>query len=58
MDKKSATLGLAGTRETQIALGLDHMNLCKFGSPENSNYNQVASNIVELAEDAVAKAII
>ncbi len=52
MDQKSATLGLAGTREIQIAIDADHTTICKFDSPENDAYDQVIDNLVALANSA------
>lgn len=53
MDRKSATLGLAGTRERQIALDADHSKICKFDNPNGDDYRQVADNIVDLVDDAL-----
>ena len=52
VDKKSATLGLPGAREEQIALDADHSNVCKFKSAEDDNYEQVSGNLVELVKAA------
>lgn len=30
----------------------DHASVCKFASPEDDNYEQVAGNIIELVEAA------
>jgi len=53
VDKKSATLGLSDTRETQIALDADHNTVCKFASPDGDDYEQVSGNVVFLAESAI-----
>lgn len=53
VDKKSATLGLPGGREKQIALDADHANVCKFPRVDDDDYEQVADNLVDLAERAV-----
>lgn len=45
VDKRSAVLGLAGSREEIIALEADHSNLCKYESAEDPLYIQVAGNI-------------
>ncbi|KAH6683908.1 hypothetical protein B0J14DRAFT_571676 [Halenospora varia] len=52
VEKESAVLGLAGTRETAIALNLDHSQICKFDEI-NEVYKQVEENIFRLAESAV-----
>lgn len=53
VEQKSATLGLPGERETQIAIDADHANVCKFPSIDGDDYEQVADNLVDLAERAV-----
>jgi len=53
VDKKSATFGLPGGRENQIALDADHANVCKFPRIDGNDYEQVADNLVDLAESAV-----
>ena len=53
MDKKSATLGLPGTREKQIAMDADHSQICKFERDDDDAYEQVADNMVELIANAV-----
>ena len=53
VEKRSATLGLRGTRERQIPLDTDHSNICRFGSAEDDIYLQVAGNIEELVKEAV-----
>jgi hypothetical protein len=53
VDKKSATLGLAGVRERQIPIEADHNGVCKFASVEGDDYEQVSFNLVRLANSAV-----
>jgi len=53
VDKKSATLGLPGTREKQIAMDADHSHICKFERDDNDAYEQVADNMVELIANAI-----
>lgn len=53
MDKKSATLGLPGTREKQIAMDADHSHICKFERDNDDAYEQVADNMAELIANAV-----
>ncbi|KAL9090895.1 MAG: hypothetical protein Q9165_005103 [Trypethelium subeluteriae] len=48
VDKHSATLGLPGTRENQIAVDADHNNVCKFERDDDDTYVQVADNLMEL----------
>jgi hypothetical protein len=57
VDKKSATLGLAGVRERQIPLDADHNGVCKFASAEGDDYEQVSFNIVKLVKSAI-KAVV
>jgi len=52
VDPKSATLGLAGTREKQIALDSDHSHICKFDKADGDDYEQVIDNLVDLVESA------
>jgi hypothetical protein len=56
VDKRSATLGLAGHREEAIGIEADHRRICKFGDPKNPTYQQVEDNIVRLAKKAVQRA--
>ena len=51
---KSATLGLPGTREERILMDADHNTICKFESAGGSDYENVISNLLPLAEYAVA----
>ncbi|KAI9818975.1 MAG: hypothetical protein M1832_004143 [Thelocarpon impressellum] len=51
VDKKSATLGLSGQRETQVARDADHSEVCKFASADGE-YELVAGNLKRLAEGA------
>lgn len=53
MDQKSATLGLAGTRERLIFMNADHTGVCKFESAEGDDYLQVAFNLKRLVKSAV-----
>lgn len=54
VDRKSATLGLPGPREIQVALDTDHENLCKFEDCKGYDYEQVGDNIRDLAEKVMA----
>ena len=56
MDPKSATLGLAGLRERQIAMDADHTGVCKFESAEGDDYELVSFNLVRLVKSAVKTA--
>jgi hypothetical protein len=56
VDKDLATLGLPGLREKQIPMDADHVGICKFASMDGSDYKQVASNLIELANYAVKSA--
>lgn len=56
MDKKSATLGLAGVRERQIPMEADHNSVCKFASAEGDDYKQASFNLVRLVKAAVKAA--
>jgi hypothetical protein len=56
VDKKSATLELAGTREKVIALEANHAGICKFNLPDGADYELVSGNIIQLAERAVKSA--
>ncbi|KAA6410460.1 MAG: hypothetical protein FRX48_05882 [Lasallia pustulata] len=56
VDKKSATLGLAGLRERQIPMDADHTGVCKFESAEGDDYEQVSFNLVQLVKSAVKSA--
>ena len=53
VDKKSATLGLPGRRERQIALDANHANICKFSSADDPAYEQVSDNLVRFAKRAI-----
>ncbi|MCJ1350988.1 MAG: hypothetical protein MMC33_000970 [Icmadophila ericetorum] len=53
VEKKSATLGLPGMRETTIAMAADHTSICKFESDQGDDYELVVYNIVKLSEQAV-----
>lgn len=52
VDKRSATLGLPGTREIQIGLDADHRDVCKFKSAEDAAFKQVSQNLLFLFEAA------
>ncbi|KAL9114581.1 MAG: hypothetical protein Q9187_007434, partial [Circinaria calcarea] len=56
VDQKSATLGLSGLRERQIALDADHTRVCKFESAEGDDYEQVSFNLGRLVKSAVKAA--
>lgn len=58
VDKKSATLGLPGTREVSIGLDSDHDGICKFSSVTDDMYEQVSGNIVELVKRAIEDAAV
>jgi hypothetical protein len=58
VDKDSATLGLPGLREKHIPMDADHVEICKFVSIDGSDYKQVASNLIELANFAVNTAAV
>ncbi|KAI9701793.1 MAG: hypothetical protein M1836_001137 [Candelina mexicana] len=53
VDKKSATLGLASSREKVIQMQADHSSICRFDSIDGSDFELVQGNIGELAEEAV-----
>ena len=57
MDKKSATLGLAGVRERQIPMEADHNGICKFTNVEGDDYAQVSFNLVRLIKAAIKAAV-
>lgn len=52
VDKQSATLGLAGDREKQVAVASDHRNICKFDNEEDNNYKQIAQAFVAMVQSA------
>lgn len=56
VDKKSATLGLAGVRERQIPMEADHNGICRFASAEGDDYEQVSFNLVKLVKAAIKAA--
>ncbi|SLM40026.1 WD40/YVTN repeat-like-containing domain, partial [Lasallia pustulata] len=56
VDQKSATLGLAGLRATQLGMDADHTGVCKFESAEGDDYEQVSFNLVRLVKSAVKAA--
>jgi hypothetical protein len=53
VDKKSATLGLGGTREEQIGIEGNHSTICKFESIDDEAYEQVIENIAHMADSAL-----
>lgn len=53
MDQKSATLGLPSDREQQIALDATHSSICKFGSIDDDDYEQVKENISIMVKEAL-----
>ena len=57
VDKKSATLGLPGSREQQLPLEADHSEVCKFVSPSDSNYEMVIGNLSEMVENALKESV-
>jgi hypothetical protein len=54
VDRKSALLGLPGTRERQIPVDADHRDICKFASDEDPRYKLVEDNIAQMVRDAIA----
>lgn len=56
VDQKSATLGLPGSREIQVALDTNHENLCRFADCGGHDFEQVGENIQELAQKVIAVA--
>ena len=55
VDNKSATLGLAGSRETFLTIDEDHSHLCKFAGDDDA-FEPVGRGITNLAEAATAQA--
>ena len=53
MDEKSATLGLAGTRERLVTIDSNHSDVCRFEA-DNDKYHPVKNAIGRLADGAVA----
>jgi hypothetical protein len=53
VDRKSAVLGLPGTRERQIPIDADHRTICKFADPEDPRYKLVEDNIVQMISGAI-----
>ena len=53
VDKESAVLGLAGSREEVISLQADHGNLCKYESETDPSYKQVARNLQDVMRKVV-----
>ncbi|KAI1735199.1 hypothetical protein F4680DRAFT_453107 [Xylaria scruposa] len=54
VNKHSATLGLPGSHEKQIALNANHRHMCKFESAEDPIYQQVEINLLEMIQDAAS----
>ncbi|KAL8403380.1 hypothetical protein RB594_008580 [Gaeumannomyces avenae] len=54
VDKRSATIGLPGTQETQIPLDANHSYICRFENDRDSTYRQVSDNIVRMINDATS----
>ncbi|KAI0908384.1 hypothetical protein F4823DRAFT_599089 [Ustulina deusta] len=55
VDRKSALLGLPGTRERQIPLDADHRGICKFASDKEPRYKLVEDNIAQMVINATAR---
>lgn len=53
VDKKSACLGLGGSREKTVALPADHRRICKFTDAEADDYVYVSKHFVELVTNAI-----
>jgi hypothetical protein len=53
VEKKSATLGLADTREMTVAVAGDHESICRFRSEEDDNYIHVSGLITRFAAIAM-----
>ncbi|KAK6810867.1 hypothetical protein RU639_013582 [Aspergillus parasiticus] len=53
VDERSATLNLAGTRETQVPIDADHSSICKFAAADNSTCEFVIGTIVMELERAL-----
>jgi hypothetical protein len=56
VDKRSATLGLAGVRERQIPMDADHTSVCNFASAKGNDYEQVSFNLIRLVKSAIKAA--
>ncbi|RDW58022.1 hypothetical protein BP6252_13433 [Coleophoma cylindrospora] len=54
VDRKSATLGLSGKRETQVHLAADHDSICKFESPEGDDFEIVIGGIRKMVQNALS----
>ncbi|KAI1132377.1 hypothetical protein F5Y10DRAFT_231582, partial [Nemania abortiva] len=57
VDRKSALLGLPGTRERQIPVDADHRDICKFASIEDPRYILVEDNIAWMIGNATSHAL-
>ncbi|KAJ8130607.1 hypothetical protein O1611_g3021 [Lasiodiplodia mahajangana] len=57
VDRKSALLGLPGTRERQIPVDADHSGICKFASIEDPRYILVEDNIAWMVSNATSHAL-
>ncbi|KIN02921.1 hypothetical protein OIDMADRAFT_144079 [Oidiodendron maius Zn] len=53
VDKKSATLNLAGTREKQVAMHADHSSICKFSAGDDLACELVMETIATEVERAL-----
>ncbi len=52
--QESARLNLGGRREQTFSIaGANHRTVCKFASPDNQQYRQVAAALEDLAKDAL-----
>ncbi|GAP88045.1 hypothetical protein SAMD00023353_3200950 [Rosellinia necatrix] len=56
VDRKSALLGLPGTRERQIPIDADHRGICKFASSEDPRYRLVEDNIAQMVMNVTSPA--
>ena len=54
VDQKSATLGLAGTREKLLSVNSNHSEVCKFES-DDDKFEPIKRAIGKLANDAIEK---
>ena len=53
VDKKSATLGVDSTKETQVAVAANHRGMCKFGASTDHTYQLVSRNIQLLVQSVL-----
>ena len=54
VDKKSATLGLPGTREKLLTVNSNHSEVCQF-EDDDDKFDPVKRAIGTLADDAIAE---